>query len=150
MTDTCLKIASKWSDNIHLKTESKSTTGLFLTLQLSVLACCNIFSFWFQLLPVGNLWKKRGVFTVPDPYRASSRDKRVQWTIPTTIFDQQVLRKAGSALDCTNQPLHFQFGSLPSVPRFKCSRSKNSFVPCAITLFNLHMEFNILEIVLLH
>ena len=60
------------------------------------------------------------------------------------IFDQQVLRKARSILDCTNHPLHSELVILSSgrrfrVPRFKSNRSKNSFVPCAITRLNLHM-----------
>ena len=60
------------------------------------------------------------------------------------IFDQQVLRKARSILDCTNHPLHSEFVILPSgrrfrVPLFKTNMGKNSFVLCAITQLNLQM-----------
>lgn len=57
----------------------------------------------------------------------------------TTIFDQQLLCKSRSTLDGTHQSLYSEFETLPSgqrfrFPRFKCNN--NSFVPCAITLFN--------------
>lgn len=142
MTDTCWKIPSKWSDSIHLKKESESTTGLFLTLELSVLACCNVrvVFFFFQLLPAGSLWKREVCLwcLIHTEHQAELKEYRGL----TTISEQRVVRKARSALDCTNQPLFFQSETLPSV-WFKCNKSKNAFAPCAITLLHLHVEFNI-------
>lgn len=63
--------------------------------------------------------------------------------VPQTmaIFNQQVLCKATSISDFTDHSLHFEFETLPSgctstVPRFKCSRSRHPFVPCAVVFIS--------------